>query len=249
MSSGKAIRLNKIFRPSGRALVVAMDHAGHLGPVPGLTDPETTIRSVVAGGADAILTTYGTATRFASALGHCGLILRLIAGQPLRVTDALRAGADAVMCMYFIGKGELETTQHTAELSSACAEWQVPLGVEFLPRVEEGGDRSMSALIARGARVAFEMGADFIKTMYTSPADEFRAVVTGCPAPILILGGQKVSSERDLLTTVRDALDAGAKGVAIGRNIWQHAHPERLTAALARLIHEDASVEGAIEEL
>lgn len=249
MSSGKTMRLNKIFSADGRALVVAMDHAGHMGPVPGLVNPEATIRKVMEGGADAVLTTYGTATRFGAAIGGGGLILRLIAGQPLTVEDALRAGADAVMCMLFFGQGEVETTRHTGELASACAAWQLPLAVEFLPRVEEDKKKDMPGLIARGSRVAFEMGADFIKTMYTGASDGFRPVVEGCGAPILVLGGPRMDAERDLLEGVRGALDAGAKGVAIGRNIWQHPCPERITAALARLIHDDAPVEQAMREL
>lgn len=249
MSSGKDLRMRRIFSGDGRALVVAMDHAGHMGPLPGLVNPEATIRQVLKGGADAILTTYGTATRFSAVIGECGLILRLIAGQPLGVEDALRAGADAVMCMYFIGSGEAETARHASELASACAAWNLPLGVEFLPRVAEDQKKDFPALIARGSRIAFEMGADFIKTMYTGAPETFRAVVEGCGVPILVLGGPKMESERDLLEGVRHALDVGARGVAIGRNIWQHEHPERMTAALARLIHDDASVDQSLREL
>jgi fructose-bisphosphate aldolase/2-amino-3,7-dideoxy-D-threo-hept-6-ulosonate synthase len=247
--AGKELRLRRIFAADSRTLIVAMDHAAPMGPIPGLEDPAPVIGLCVSAGADAVLTTFGTATRSAEALDGRGLILRLIEGEGLGVEDALRIGADAVMSMYFVGQGQRETARHTGELSSACNAWGVPLTVEVLPRVE-GADASETPwVIARGSRAAFEAGADMIKTMYTGDPESFARVVQGSHLPIVVLGGPRSGSDRELMHTVREALDAGARGAAVGRNIWQHERPQRMVAALARLIHEDASVEQAEREL
>lgn len=247
--SGKSFRLRRIFAGDGRTLMLAMDHAAPMGPIEGLERPEQMIRRCVLAGADAVLTTYGTALRYGEAFDGRGLVLRLIDGQGLGVADALRAGADAVMSMYFLGEGAAESIAHTGELTRACAEWQLPLAVEVLPRVDASQASEVPWLVAKGSRGAFEMGADMIKTMYTGDPDSFARVVEGAQIPVVVLGGQRSDTDGELLRTVRAALDAGARGVAIGRNIWQHERPEQMVAALARLIHEDASVEQAEHEL
>lgn len=247
--SSKQHRLRRIFGSDGRALIVAMDHAAPMGPIKGLEDPRHMISRCVAAGADAVLTTYGTARHCASALDGRGLILRLIEGEGLGVDDALRVGADAVMSMWFVGEGQRETARHTGELSSACAVWGLPLAVEVLPRVEGSEPSERPWHIARGSRAAFEAGADFIKTMYTGDQESFSRVVHGTHIPVVVLGGPRSGSDGELFRTIREALDAGASGVAIGRNIWQHERPEQMVGALASLVHGDATVEQAEREL
>jgi DhnA family fructose-bisphosphate aldolase class Ia len=88
-----------------------------------------------------------------------------------------------------------------------------------------------------------------VKTVYTGDQDSFARVVAGTHLPIVVLGGQRMSTDEQVLVSVREALDAGAAGVAIGRNIWQHERPERMVAALGRLVHGDASVSQALSEL
>ncbi|HEX7589174.1 MAG TPA: hypothetical protein VF478_12725, partial [Anaerolineae bacterium] len=91
--------------------------------------------------------------------------------------------------------------------------------------------------IAAGARVAMEAGADVVKTFYTGDAESFRAVTENCPLPIIVLGGERAADDAALLQNVRAALDAGAAGGAIGRNVWGHAQPEAIVSALAGVIH------------
>ncbi len=117
-----------------------------------------------------------------------------------------------------------------------------------MAEVIPGGFRAGTAArtpekIAAGARVAMEAGADVVKTFYTGDPESFRTVTRNCPIPILALGGERAANDRELLQNVRDALDAGAVGVAIGRNIWGHAQPEQITRALAAVIHANASVD------
>jgi DhnA family fructose-bisphosphate aldolase class Ia len=246
---GKQRRLRRIFGADGRTLIVAMDHAAPMGPVKGLVDPASVIRTVVGAGADAILTTYGTATRCVDAFDGRGLVLRLIDGQELGVEEAIRVGADAVMSMHFVGDGQASTERHSGRLSVECAAWGMPLATEVLAQVEDADASERAWLIAKGCRASMELGADLVKTVYTGDQDSFARVVAGTHLPIVVLGGQRMSTDEQVLVSVREALDAGAAGVAIGRNIWQHERPERMVAALGRLVHGDASVSQALSEL
>ena len=246
---GRATRLARIFGSDGRTVIVAMDHAAPMGPLRGLEDPEQAIRNAVAGGADAVLTTYGTARRFGDALGGRGLVLRLIEGQAHDVDDALRLGADAVMTMLFSGEDERATALHTGETVHGAEGWGMPVAVEFLPRVAEATPAERIELIRKGCRMAFELGADFVKTIYPGDAEAFAEIVDGCPVPIVVLGGERSRTDLECLESVHAALAAGAAGVAIGRNVWQHEDPLRMTAALVRLVHEGATVGQAQREL
>ena len=248
-SGGRTTRLARIFRPDGRAVIVAMDHAIAMGPLPGLEDPGAAIRAGVDGGADAVLTTWGTATRYGQFLRGRGLVLRLVDGQELGVTEAIRAGADAVLNMLYVGDGEPATYRHTGELARGAAEWGIPLACEVLVRVPDPTPAEQIELLRRGCRAAFELGADFIKTVYPGDPDAFARIVEGCPIPIVVLGGERMSSDDACLQAVRDALDAGARGVAMGRNVWQHRDPAAMTAALVRLVHDDRSVADALDGL
>jgi DhnA family fructose-bisphosphate aldolase class Ia len=88
--------------------------------------------------------------------------------------------------------------------------------------------------------VGAELGADWVKIPY---AEGFEWVTETCYVPAVILGGAKKGSEKGMLEKIRAALDVGARGVAIGRNIFQAQNPESMTAAIAALIHEDASID------
>ena len=250
-------RLNHIFRPNGRALIVAFDHGMIDGPAKGMEQPAATLEKIVAGGADAILTTYGMATRFAKEIASLGLIMRLDGGgtklgkmdgpgaQFYSVEDALRLGADAVAVSAFPGSDKEEATLETlAHVISQAHSWGLPVMAEMVPGGFDSGPQFRTAeSIAISARVAAELGADWVKIPY---ADGFEQVTAGCYVPAVILGGAKKGSERTMLETIKSALDAGGVGVAIGRNIFQAENPATMTAAVAALLHENASVDEAI---
>lgn len=263
MTADKIRRMNRLFRADGKALIVAMDHLAYFGPMPGLERPAGTIRKVVAGGADVIMTTFGIATTFAAEIGQAGLILRADGGTSrlatapaagsllYRAEDALRIGADGVACMGFPGSSfEHLNLPHLAELAAQCHEWRLPLLAEMLPQGFENPKEAWTPENIRTAvRIGAELGADIIKTRYTGSVESFRPVIESCPVPVVVLGGPKMETDEDLLRTVREAMDAGASGVAMGRNIWQHAQPDCMTAAVAAIIHEGASVEEALQLL
>jgi DhnA family fructose-bisphosphate aldolase class Ia len=249
-------RLHRIFGEDGRALIVAMDH-GSQGPMPGLEQPGRVLDEVVAGGADAILTSLGVATTYIRRLERCGLILRIDGGsgfgtenvrvwQRFPVSDAIHIGADAVGCMGLIGwPCEAENMQYMNQLASECLATGMPLMVEVLPFSDAVPGPDLAGGVAKGARMAAEFGADLVKTKYTGDPVTFSRVVESTYVPIVILGGPKVSSDLELLQVAHEALAAGASGVAFGRNIWQHRTPRRLVQALAAVIHHAARPEQA----
>ncbi len=259
----KTHRWNHIFREDGKTLVVAMDHPAAFGMMEGLEKPGQVIRKIRAGGADAILTTYGVVTRFAEEIGDMGIVLRVDGGGsslakehgPMQllynVYDALRVGADAVASMGMPGSMyEAETLPYLSELVAQCAEWTVPVMAEMLP----GGSENPAEMwtpenIGHACRIGAELGVDFVKTAYSGDVESFRAICERVYVPIVVLGGSKSKDPRDLLNGIYEAMRAGASGVAVGRNIWRYPEPDKMTAAIAAIIHEDATVDAALEYL
>jgi len=94
--------------------------------------------------------------------------------------------------------------------------------------------------------VGAELGADIVKTNYTGEVDTFKEVVGGCPVPVVVAGGPQMDTERELLQMVRDSIDAGGRGVAIGRNIFQAQDPTGLVRKIARVVHEGYDVDEAM---
>jgi len=99
-----------------------------------------------------------------------------------------------------------------------------------------------------GDRIGAELGADFVKTNYTGDPDSFSKVVEGCPAPVLIAGGSKLN-EVEIFETIEGAMQAGAKGLSIGRNVFQHKNPTLFVKAACSMVHENMSAKDALEML
>lgn len=249
-------RLRRIFRDDGRAVIVAFDHGLIDGPIPGLEHPGDTLRRIVAGGADAILTSYGVATRFAEELAPAGLIVRLDGGgtklgsvgpaaQFYTVEDALRVGADAVVVSAFPGTPqERETLQTLASVIAEAHAWGLPVLAEMQPGGFDAGPAFFTVdNIALSARVAAELGADWVKVPY---AAGFEQVVNTCYVPVVMLGGARQDRPGSMLESIRDAGQVGAAGVAIGRNVFQSDDPQRMTAAVAAIVHGRATVDDAL---
>lgn len=252
------LRMRRIFSPDGRTVIVAMDHAAYFGPLPGLERPGEMLRSVVQAGADAVLTTAGIAAQFGSDLGKAGLIVRADGGSTVRapsptgirqtvsVESALRLGADALACMGMIGfPDESASLRVLTDLVNTCTPWGMPVLAEMLVQ----GKEITAEDVTFAARVGAELGADMIKTFYVGPPDAYRTVTANCFVPVVVLGGEKSADDRTVLGAVAGALDAGANGVAIGRNVWQHENPAGITRALVALVHGGATVDSALKEI
>jgi DhnA family fructose-bisphosphate aldolase class Ia len=193
------------------------------------------------------LTTFGIAARFAAELSPAGLILRADAGtsplgpdphrtrQLFGVEDALRLGADELAVKVGIGLPyERELLSYLSTLGSECARWGLVLLAEIVPGGLTAREMHTLTNIKIGARIAAELGADLVKTPFVEGFEE----VTGtCFVPVVMLGGSKTDAG-DLLATIRAGLQAGAAGVAIGRNVWQHPDPRAATSAIAAVVHE-----------
>lgn len=256
-------RMNNIFKKDGRAFVLAMDHSAQMYS-PDLKDPGHIIRECVAGGVDAFLTTYGIIKSFQSDFGNAGIIMRADGGasmirkpqSPLDLLfsaeDAVRVGADAMLCMGLPGS---QTNEHSlkylAKLAADCERYNLPVCAEALPygfERPEGIDTRSIDNMAFACRQAADLGADFIKSEFVG-GEEFKTVTENCYAPILVLGGSKAKSEEDMFANIRAAIDNGAKGVIMGRNIVRHENIAQICSAIAAIIHDDASVEDALKML
>jgi putative autoinducer-2 (AI-2) aldolase len=99
--------------------------------------------------------------------------------------------------------------------------------------------------LALSARIAAELGARIVKTYYCK--EGFEKVVRGCPVPVVIAGGPKVDSELEVFEWIYDALQKGAIGVNLGRNIWQHDYPVAMIRAIRAIIHENHTPKEALE--
>jgi DhnA family fructose-bisphosphate aldolase class Ia len=250
-----------------KAIIVAMDHARTHGYIEGLEDPGKVIDEAVAGGADGIMTSFGVIKHYRDRLiGRIPTIMRLDGGPSLynedwlaytewallnSVEDALFLGVDAVVLMAFVGiPVELETYRIVSKVAAECLQANLPVMVEALPcpspRIP---DAKSPEAMASAARLGFEHGADFIKSYYTGIPDGFRHVVRNCPVPVLIAGGPKVDTNREVLQQVAGAMEAGAAGVVFGRNIWQSGQTREMLAALRHVIHENGSVDEAARQL
>jgi DhnA family fructose-bisphosphate aldolase class Ia len=161
------------------------------------------------------------------------------------IEDALRLGADAVAVSAFPGSPKEEPTLETlAHVTTQAHAWGLPVMGEMVPGGFDSGPEFRSAeSIAIAARVAAELGADWVKIPY---AQGFEQVTRGCYVPAVILGGAKKGDERTMLETIKASLTAGGAGVAIGRNIFQADDPAAMTAAVAAILHQDASVDEAL---
>jgi class I fructose-bisphosphate aldolase len=271
-STGKKIRLGRILNPSDqRAAVVAFDHGLHVGMIPGVEHPGEMLETLAEAGADAFLVSPGIANTYSSVFtghGAPGLILRVDWSNRWRsqgalgfaegrtrmiasVEDAARLGADAVLAYLFIGyedaQAEVDQAEAVAHMVRVCDTLGIGCIVEPMARGKQADhDFLCPDYIALGVRIACELGADLLKTDYSGSAETFRQATHAAFRPILIAGGPKTPTMRAPLEMVRGALDAGASGMFIGRNVFQADDPGKTMRVLRRVIHEDLSVEAAL---
>ena len=257
----KELRMGRIIGKDGRTVIVAFDHAGFMGPVQGLEEPGKLIETLANSGIDAVLTTRGVAQGFAGKLGKLGLILRADGGasvaspvmgtlRPLfTVEDALKLGADAIICMGMIGfPEEPSSLENLAGFTAQAFSWGLPVVAEMLVKPKEG-ETVTAKDIGFAMRIGAELGADVIKASFSRPVDAYRSALKACYRPVVVLGGEKVKDETEMLLAIADALEAGATGVAIGRNVWQHQNPAGVCRALVELVHGSGRVEKALKEI
>jgi class I fructose-bisphosphate aldolase len=263
MHIGKAIRLERILdRNTRRTILVPLDHGVSIGPVEGLIDMRATLSAIAEGGANAVLMHKGLVR-----CGHrqsgpdIGLIVHLSASTSLSpapgakslaatVEDAIRLGADAVSVHVNIGdESERTMLADLGAVTGRASEWGIPVMAMVYARGPKIEDEYDPALVAHCARVGLELNADVVKLAYTGDPESFGRVVDACCVPVVIAGGPKLDSTRDLMRMAADSVAAGGAGLSIGRNIFQAEDVRRTVAALAGIVHQEWDADRAMEHL
>jgi DhnA family fructose-bisphosphate aldolase class Ia len=128
-------------------------------------------------------------------------------------------------------------------------EWGIPLLAMMYTRGPKIKNEYDVKLVKHAARVGAELGADIVKVVYTGSVESFREVVEGCFVPVVIAGGEKMGNDEDLIEMVKGAMAAGAAGVSIGRNIFQHKDPEKIVQAISKIVHSSIAIEEKVKKL
>lgn len=271
---GKTLRLGHLMNPkSNRTLIVAVDH-GLGGSPKGLESLEQSLKMIISGEPDALIMSMGVARGFQKLFygrGKPSIIVTVDRGisstmpgkesrgeayrQIVKVEDALKIGADAVKMALVFGQADAnvhaDNIKVATEVAAECERWRVPLLLEpvLWGKTSTNEDRENPEITEHICRIAFELGADLLKVRYTGDVESFSQTVENCPIPVVILGGSKMPTERDVISTVKDAIEAGAAGIAFGRNVFQHENPAKMIKALRKIIHCEATVDSASTEL
>jgi fructose-bisphosphate aldolase / 2-amino-3,7-dideoxy-D-threo-hept-6-ulosonate synthase len=257
---GKKIRLERIMnRETKRTIIVPMDHGLTVGPLAGLEDLGHMVDLVADGGANAVLGHIGLPIYGHRGHGKdIGLILHLSGSTALStqknnkvlvntVEEALRVGADAVSVHINIGgKDDSQMLEILGKISRDARDWGMPLIAMMYPRGENIKDDKDVDVVKVVARIGAELGVDIVKTNWTGDPDTFKEVVRGCPAPVIIAGGETIP-ERELLEMTKASIEVGGSGVAYGRNIFQSKDPVAITRAISLIVHENYDVDEAIK--
>ncbi len=259
---GKEVRLGRIFnKKSGNALMVAMDHGVVIGPVKGIVDPKKTVAELSKDKPDTFFMPAGIIKQvyqsfiehnipYIAAIDSC----LTLSPEPdyffisNSVDYALKIGASAVSMHVLIGP---EKTTDMLKSLARVAEECDRLGMPLLAIMYPSGFKSDTdvELVKWAARIAAELGADIVKTYYTGNSKSFREVIEACPIPVMLSGGEKQDNPKDFFKTLRTCIDCGARGAAVGRNLWQAEDPSSMLKASLKIIHENASVEEALNFL
>ena len=257
MAWGLQNRLARIIRPTtGRTVMLAVDHGYFLGPTRKLEVPRKTIEPLLPY-ADAIMITRGALRTSVDPGYQTPVVLRVSGGASVLKEDlshetvttgmreAVRLNASAVALSIFIGAPhEHESLVNLGKLVDEGEEVGMPvLAVTAVGKELEKRDARYLSL---ACRIASEFGAHFVKTYY---CEDFEKVVESCPVPLVVAGGPKLETDLDALELTQHAIEAGAAGVDMGRNIWQAANPVGMIRAVRAIVHEHASAKEALEHL
>lgn len=254
--------LKHFFHPAtNRTVMIPIDH-GTLLPVPGLEDTGALIEELKPY-CDGFIVNLGVARAFQKQLEGKGVVLRTDTGNTCienhhtdgsfriyGIEDAKAVGAHALMNMTFPGHPrEMANLIDCADLISECLEAPHPIMLEALPYGLGKSWDYTAEKIHFCIRLGCELGADVVKTAYPGDKEAFARAVDEAYVPVVILGGAASSNPHALLRDVADALEAGAAGIAIGRNVWQAPDPVAMAKAMHALVHENATAEQAIQLL
>ncbi len=255
MDWGMQNRMNKLFQNDGRCFFLPIDHGYFQGPTRCLEKPAETIKPLMRY-ADALFVTRGVLRSCIDAAKTKPIILRVSGGTSMvgedlanealttSIEEIIRLNATAVGVSIFIGsKYEKQTLLNLAELVNKCENYGIP--VMAVTAVGKEMEKRESRYLGLCCRIAAELGARVVKTYWCEK--DFDKVVNGCPVPVVIAGGPKCDTERQVLEFIYDGLEKGAVGINLGRNVWQSPNPVPMAKALNAVIHKKANVKEALE--
>ncbi|MCH8329146.1 MAG: 3-hydroxy-5-phosphonooxypentane-2,4-dione thiolase [Nanoarchaeota archaeon] len=251
MDWGMKNRLSKVISPkTGKTVMLAVDHGYFQGPTTGLRELKKAIDPLIPH-ADCLFITRGMLRNCVDAQTKIPIFLRVSGGPSVlkddlsdehittSMTEALRCNAVGVGMSIFVGG--VNESRTIANLGKLVNEAQVN-NMPVLAVTAVGKDMARdSRYLGLACRMAAELGANIVKTYY---CEGFKEVVKGCPVPIVIAGGKKID-EKDALQMARNAIDDGAVGVDMGRNIFQSESPVGMIKAVRAVVHDNASVDEA----
>jgi len=255
MDWGMKNRMSRIFKPEdGRAVMLALDHGYFLGPVSRLDDPRKTIEPLIPY-VDSLMLTRGVLRNCIDPKYNIPIVLRVSGGNSIigkdlsdesitvSIQDAIRLNVCAVALSIYVGtEHEHQTLINLANLINAAEDYGI--AVLAVTAVGKELEKRDARYLSLSCRIAAELGAHIIKTYY---CEDFEKVIESCPVPIVIAGGPKLKNELDVLQMAYNAIVSGAKGVDMGRNIWQSRWPIAMVSAIRSIVHNRASVNKALD--
>jgi putative autoinducer-2 (AI-2) aldolase len=243
---GMKNRLSRLLKGDGRCFFLPIDHGYFLGPTRCLERPGDTVAPLLPW-ADALFVTRGVLRSAIPADCPTPVILRVsgctsTVGHDLAdellvtsIDEIIRCNAAAVGVSIFVGSDyERQTLENLAEMVNLCEPYGIP--VMAVTAVGKEMEKRTARYLALCCRIAAELGAKVVKTYYA--AEDFEKVTDGCPVPVVMAGGPKCETELEVFEFIYDGIQKGAVGINLGRNVWQHPHPEAMMKSLYAVVHE-----------
>jgi len=253
MDWGLKNRMSRMVKPAtGHTVMLACDHGYFQGPTTRLENPRRTFEPLVKY-ADVLAVTRGVLRSSVDPTWEVPILLRVSGGTSVlredlsdeglttSMKEALRLNVAAVAMSVFVGSPhERESLLNLAKLVDEGEDHGMP--VVAITAVGKELDKRTARYLALACRISAEIGAHIVKTYY---CEDFAKVIEGCPAPCVVAGGPKMNTELDVFNTVYGAMQAGAIGVDMGRNIWQNDFPVGMIKGIRAIVHEGATVKEA----
>jgi putative autoinducer-2 (AI-2) aldolase len=248
---GMKHRLARIFGPDGRTVMLAFDHGYFQGPTSGLERVDLNVVPL-APYVDALMATRGILRSVVPATSDNALVVRASGGPSILkelsdenlamdIADACRIDAAGLAVQVFIG-GEHET--RSIHNLTTLVDAGLGAGIPVLGVTAVGKDMARNArYFGLATRIIAELGAQMVKTYYVD--EDFEQVTAGCPVPIIMAGGKKLPL-LDALTMAYNAIQQGAAGVDMGRNIFQRKVPTAMVQAIRGVVHDNLTPKDAL---
>ncbi len=255
MDWGMSNRMSRMIKPeSGHSVMLACDHGYFMGPTRKLEDPHKTIEPLVPY-ADTLAVTRGVLRNSVDPKWDVPILLRVSGGVSIlkddlsdeeittSIKEAVRLNAAAAAISIFVGTAhEKQSLVNLARLVDEGEEYGMP--IMAITAVGKELEKRDAKYLALACRIGAELGARIVKTYY---CDNFSKVVEGTPVPLVVAGGPKMDTEEDVFQLVYNAMEAGAIGVDMGRNIWKNDYPVAMIKGIRAIVHEEATVKEALQ--